>query len=430
MESFSVGVLLVLSSIICSPRLHAQQSVTITDVWAKVDANSKRIQQGKELVNAGKAAVTAAKDERLPELKLHGEYARVSNFPIYENGLFHTPEQFPVVHNTYGAGAEGYLNIYNGGTTDREIKSKQLEADIAAEKLGQTRTDMHFEAARLFLDIYRNRQYLQLVEKDIKQREEQLAEIDELHKNGVVLKSDVLRAELNLSNQQLLHTQVANSILLANQELNLLTGDPYESTLTPQVTEDLPDSTRHYSLDNAYLLHIAEKETELSKLHYKQVRSGLLPSVGLFAEYKYSYPQIMFYPYAISMYSFGMAGVKASYRLSELYLNKHKRATAAQLVKSHELEDADLHDLLQQQVSNHSVRYREAQTRIAVARQNIVRATETYRITRNTYFAQNALLTDLLDAETQLLQAQMNLVTEKVNAQVLYYQLLKTTGNL
>ncbi|PIH03162.1 hypothetical protein CS542_02865 [Pedobacter sp. IW39] len=34
-----------------------------------------------------------AKAERLPEISAEGEYARVSNVPIYENGLFHTPSQ-------------------------------------------------------------------------------------------------------------------------------------------------------------------------------------------------------------------------------------------------------------------------------------------------------------------------------------------------
>lgn len=426
-------MLVLLGSMLYSPSLQAQQRMTIEEVWSRTDVNSKKIKQRRELADAGKSLLAAAKDERLPELKIHGEYARVSDLPVYENGLFHTPSQFPVVHDTYGAGVEGYLNIYNGGTTEREIKSKVLEQEMAEERLQLTRSEVHYEAARYFLDIYRNHEYLQLVEKDIRQREEQLAEIRQLFNNGVVLKSDVLRAEQALADQQLLRTQVQNSILLASRQLNLLTGDPYESVCWPVVNKDslaMAVPAGEYGIENAFTLHIAEKETALSRLHYKQVRSSVLPTVGLFAEYNYSYPQIMFYPYSIAMYSFGMAGVKASFRISELYRNRHKREAAKTLLQSHETEDADLRDQLRQQTDNASVRYKEALTRISVARQNIDRASETYRITSNTYFAQTALLTDLLNAETLLLQSQLNYVTEKVNAQVLYYQLLKTTGNL
>jgi len=76
------------------------------------------------------------------------------------------------------------------------------------------------------------------------------------------------------------------------------------------------------------------------------------------------------------------------------------------------------------------VRFNEALKRIEVAEDNIKLATENYRIVRDGYFNQLALLTDLLDADTQLLQSKFDLEDAKITAIIQYYQLLKTTGKL
>ena len=74
--------------------------------------------------------------------------------------------------------------------------------------------------------------------------------------------------------------------------------------------------------------------------------------------------------------------------------------------------------------------YHEDLQNIEVAQMSIEQAEENYRIVRQTYFNQLSLLTDLLDADNQLLQARFELVNSKIAARLHYYQLLKITGNL
>jgi outer membrane protein len=65
-----------------------------------------------------------------------------------------------------------------------------------------------------------------------------------------------------------------------------------------------------------------------------------------------------------------------------------------------------------------------------VAKENIKQASENLRIVNNTYFNQLSLLTDLLDADTQLLQTRFDLAAAQISAELQYYQLQKTIGNL
>ncbi len=421
---------------------HAQDiqndNLTINRVWALVDSNSKKLEMQNINIAANEAHLKVSKAERLPEISAGGTYAYVFPLPIYENGLFHTPSQFPVVSTYYKAGADAYLNIYNGGKTNTEIAASKVEYELSNVLRNQSRQEIHYTAAVYFYDVFRNISYKRLLEQDIRDREKQLAEINQLYKNGAVLKSDVLRVELRLSKQKMLLTEIENSIKIASQKLNILTGGKDDELVNPQISEYETDAIALKEIDSyfdsakgsSYKLQISEKEHELARLKLKNVKSNILPTLGFFGEYAFAYPQIQFYPYTLSLYSNGMVGLKLKIPISSWYTNQHKVKEAQIRLQQQEVEDEEVKDNIRQEVQENYIRYRESVQRINLAEENIKQASESYRIVQNTYFNQLSLLTDLLDAETQLLQSKFELTTAKVNAKMQYYQLQKAIGNL
>ena len=75
-------------------------------------------------------------------------------------------------------------------------------------------------------------------------------------------------------------------------------------------------------------------------------------------------------------------------------------------------------------------KYKEALNRIDVARQSIEQARANLKIVSAKYFNQLALLTDLLDADDLFQGSKFDLVQAQVNAHLIYYRLLFTSGNL
>lgn len=75
--------------------------LSIGQIWEQAELNNKRIAMSRLRVQSSEASLKDAKAERLPEINAAGAYARVTNMPIYEDGLLHTPQQFPVLHNYY-----------------------------------------------------------------------------------------------------------------------------------------------------------------------------------------------------------------------------------------------------------------------------------------------------------------------------------------
>ncbi|MGM9477757.1 TolC family protein [Pedobacter sp. GSP4] len=436
---FWVCVPILLSSILAHAQtLPDQSNFTIGQVWALADSNNKKIIAQQLNSEAAEARVKVSKAERLPEVAAEGVYAHVFPLPIYENGLFHTPAQFPVVPTYYKAGADAYFNIYNGGKTNTEINAAKVESELSHVQSGQNKQEIHYVAAVYFYDVFRNASYRVLLEQDIRDREKQLAEINQLYKNGTILKSDVLRAELRLSKQRMLLTEIENSIIIAKQKLNILIGRADQAPLNPVILADETDAIALKQLDEyfndaktaSYKIQIAEKEQALAKLKLKQVKSNVMPSLGFFGEYAFAYPQIQFYPYALSLYSTGMVGLKLKIPISSWYTNQHKVKEAELKVREQEVGDEAVKDNIRQEVQENYIRYKESVQRIALAEENIKQAAESYRIVQNTYFNQLSLLTDLLDAETQLLQSRFELTTARVNAKLQYYQLQKAIGNL
>jgi outer membrane protein len=440
MNSLSKSYLAAVLMLFFIPKTSAQMpvtnSVSLQTIWSKALLHNKSIQIQNLKIAGADEAIKDAKADRLPDIEAEGEYARVSNMPVYNKGLFHVHDQFEVVHTAYDFGGNAYLNLYNGNKTNLKIQEEKYRKEVAVQQRNLTSSDIKLKATAYYLDLKRSMNFKKLLLKDIDDQEKQLTEIKELQKNGVVLKSDVLRAELNLSRQKMSLVQLDNDLAIANQHLNILTGNDDNVQNVPDsslVVDSVIRTYEDYLLEakaNSYEYKISEKETEISKLEIRNVKANTSFKVGLFANYAYSYPQIRFYPYSIALYGLGLSGVKASFPISSFYHNKHKVQAAEIFYQQQELSHAETSDYIRQEVKEAYLRYTEALKRIEVAQENIKQATENLRIVNNTYFNQLSLVTDLLDADTQLLQTRFDLAAAKIAAQLQYYKLQKVTGNL
>lgn len=415
----------------------APVTLSLPQVWAKADTNSKVIKmQDLRVAGSGKE-MKDAKAEILPDISIHGNFEKATNIPMYENGIFHSPTQHQVIHTRYRIGSEAYFNLYNGNKTNLKIEAEQTRYHLALEQRNLTASEIRLRATAFYLDIQQSYLFRDLMIKDIADQEKQLAQIKDFEQNGLVLNSDVLRVELKLSRQKMSLVQIENDIAIASQQLNILIGEkedfrlqPIEATDPATITLPSDEACITTAIAHSYLAKISEQETALSKIAIKNVKGNLAPKAGLYAEYNYAYPQTFLYPYSSSLYGFGVVGVKAAFPISGFYHNKNKVQAARLASERQILEHSDLEENIRQQVNEATMRYREALQRISVAEINVKQATENLRIINNTYFNQTSLITDLLDADVQLLQTRFELASSQITARLQYYKLQYIIGDL
>ena len=155
-----------------------------------------------------------------------------------------------------------------------------------------------------------------------------------------------------------------------------------------------------------------------------------MPKVGMYGEFYYANPQIFLFPYNPAWYSLGVTGIKVSLPVSALYHNTHKVKAAKLELEKEEVLHHDTEDKVRQQVWEAYLRYKESLVQIQVATDNVAQADENARIIKNNYFKQTALITDLLDADVQLLRTRFELAAARIMAQDKFYLLQNTIGVL
>lgn len=440
MKIYVTGLLMLGASYFISAQTGSPRNDTIRislkDAWQRAEENSRHIKINTISVDIAEAEVKDTKRERLPEIEVKGSVEKASNIPIYENGIFSKPAQHEVIHTLYRLGADFYLNIYNGNKLNLKIKENQTLQKVKEIKKEQAVSDIHYKTATLYLELQKTLIFRDLIKQDIKDQEVQLKEIKSLYKNGVVLKSDVLRIELELSKRKMTLVTIENDILIAMQKLNIILGVPDEQIVIPEAPSSQWDANTTYAeylklaLDHSFDYHVSEQNTELSKIKLKQVKANVNPKIGMYGEFYYANPQIFLYPYNPYWYSLGIVGLKASFSISSLYHNTNKVKAAKLEFEKEEEAHKDTEDKVRQQVKEAYLRYREALEQIKVAETNVTQAKENARIIKNTYFNQTSLITELLDADIQLLQTKFELEAAKIMAQNNYYLLQNITGVL
>ncbi|WP_343689252.1 TolC family protein [Chitinophaga sp.] len=418
----------------------SKDSLTLEQVWNVVDAGNSQLKLSSLAFNESIINVDISRDNLLPSLAISGSALHNTKFRIYPDGLFSSPDFFPVSKYGYGFGYSFSLNIYEGGKNSRNIRISEEEKLKMQNEYGLQRNNVHYLAAVVFYDLYKFLHFRDFLSIEIATQKKQLQTIESFYKNGTVLESDVLRSRVKLSQLELSLSQLNKQIQIASQRLNILMGHGSEDSVVisyeDSIKQSEPDQHNSYqeyvdiSLAQSPAYKIEINKLKLANLGIRQVRSNILPTVSLFSYYNYTYPQVSYYPYSNQLWSFGQMGVKMTYSLENLYKNKHLLARAKNVIARQTEMVKMKQDELSADIKEAYLQYQQAAEEFKTAEENIKQNTESVRVIRNSYVNQESLLTDLLNAENSLLESKFALTAATVNIRLSYIRLLAKTGIL
>ncbi|WP_172283183.1 TolC family protein [Chryseobacterium sp. LAM-KRS1] len=413
--------------------------LTLNEIWNISESQNKQLKLAELAKEESDISILEAKDKQLPELSVVGDFRLNSKFLLYENGLFSSPQSVPIKGYGYGLGYNLDFNLYSGGKDKRNIEIKKEEKIRKQYEFELQEDNVKYMIAASYYDLYKFQEFESFISSEISSEKKQLSTIENLNRNGIVLKSDVLRISVKLSQLQLSDSDVKKKIDLTKQRLNILMGRSSTEPLAISSEDILENKNLQGSnyedylaaaLDNSPDLKIVNTNQTLSELNIRQVKSSLLPRISLYSRYNYTYPQISFYPYSNDLWGFGQIGLKVTYSVDNLYKSKHTIAHAYNL-KKQEIEKSRIkQDDLSIKVRDAFLEREQARESVETAELTIRQSTESVRVIRNSYLNQQSLLTDLLDAENILLQAKLNLTSAEANLRLSHIKLLIITGTL
>lgn len=413
--------------------------LSLEEIWKVAETNNRQLKLSDLNLQQSNLEILEAKDRLLPELSVGGDAKLNSKFLIYDNGLFSSPQDVPVKGYGYGVGYNLNVNLYNGGKDKRNIVIKKEQAVRIQYEVDLQKHSVKYNVAAAYFDLYKFLHFHDFLDAEIKAEKKQLALVESLHKNGTVLKSDVLRISVKLAQLELSLSDVTKKIEIAKQRLNILMGRENDAELAIKyqdtielsaITEGDYEDYVDIAFNKSPEYKIAYSAVKLSEMNIKQVKATLLPKVSLYSTYNYTYPQISFYPYSNDLWGFGQTGVKVQFSIDNLYKSKHSIAHA-QVVSNEAREKANIKkDEIYLQVKDAYLQRQQALESMETAEQNIIKTAETVRVIRSSYINQESLLIDLLEAENALLEAKFNLTTAQTNVKLTHIRLLAIIGIL
>ncbi|AWG25642.1 TolC family protein [Flavobacterium kingsejongi] len=410
--------------------------LSIEEALQLAKANNDHINSAKLNTEVSESELKEVKSHALPHVMAQATGKRLTNATLYEHGLSGS-ESLPPPPSSYQAtmGLEASFNLYSGGKHEAAIEESEIRSRLAAINLQQQTGSISLQVLQHYLEMIRLSRLDSLYKDQINRENLRLKNINALYKNGKVTRSDVLRAEINLSNQQFAKTENESTILIFNNRLNVLLHLPEKSHIIlsdTAVVNTIPDASNiiNASASDSYTLQAAHENTELQQSRIKSAKSNYYPSIELISAYGYNYPNYLIYPYVDQVYAIGFVGVKVQYSLSSLYQNNHKVNAEKKRLEETRINENAAHDNAKLELSSLQIKVEDMREKIGIAQKNIEQSQVNYKIVSTKYFNQLALLTDLLEADNLYLQSKYRLIEAQISMLNYYYQILYTTGKL
>lgn len=374
----------------------------------------------------------------LPSINVGSSYQRFSDLTLYTDGLNHsTSGPRKPTPNSAALGIDVLFNIYNGGKQRAVEKEQTSRLKLARLNTREISGNIALQTATEYLDLVRLNELQKFILDQLKRAQTRVNNIHSLYKNQKVTKSDVLRAEVALSNVELSLQQNENDIIIANAKLVNSMNVPDSVIILPTDSAGMPkpdiislqplvESAEVSSFD----VQKSAENIETQQARLSGVKSNNRPSLSFYSNYGVNYPNYLFFPPVNQAYSLGFVGLKMQYSISSLYQNKSKVTASKLRVTELEMQHEAHTDHVRIEVKSYYIKYIEALHRISVNEKSVEQARVNYGIVNTKYLNQLSLLTDLLDADNLYQESRLNVVKAQTDALAIYYHILYTSGNL
>lgn len=432
-KNLSVAVLLLATT----AALHAQK-LTLDNATQLATANSKQLKLANAKADAAASKVSQNKNAFIPQVTLSANYTRLSDniepFVISIPG-FGSQTLNPQILNQFTNRASIQYTVFGGLRNQNNLKTTQfleVAAKLDAEK---DALDVRFNAISAVLNLYKGQQTLKVVEDNLKLSDTRINDITNMYNAGMALQNDVLRTGLNKSNLELSKLDIESGLQTANYNLNILLGLPDatvndidEASLFPVVEDKAVSAWISEALVNRSDIKVATTRLSISQTGVKNAQSAYMPSLSIGANYYYNNPNQRVFPQQDQFKYTWDAGATLSWNLTNLYAGGAQVREAKQIVTQNQIGTTIIEDGIKMEVNANYNSYTVAKAKIDVAQKALDQALENQRVVKNKVDNGLNLQTDLLDADTFVLQAQINLLNAKTDAQLAYFKLLKSVG--
>ena len=298
------------------------------------------------------------------------------------------------------------------------LKTKN-EEDVIAEV-----ANGYYQAGSLMLQ-------LQTVDKSISNLKDMFKIAELSYKNDFLKESSVNRLQVTITNLEVIRETLQNGIDIQLNYLKALAGMPGDTLLTIDANtliDDFANQEQSFRIENVPSYQLMLKQDEIYSQQVKLSKSKYYPVLAAFGKFNYS-------SYNLSseidkMSNMNTIGLSLSVPIFSSGVNNAK-------LKQSQLRQAQLRedilktsDLLEVNFNNAYLEYQTAFNMLSAQKENLALAQKVYDQTSLLYQEGMASMADLLNVNSDFLQADNSLNQQILKCKMAEIKMLKSSGTL
>ena len=440
----SFGLIVFLCLALTANHATAQsQTLTLKDAINYALENKADAKKAKLQVQKGEYEIQEVRSRALPQISANGNltYNPVLQTTVIDGAGFGAP-------GTTIQAAFGQKWISTAGVSLNQALYDQsvfigLKAAKSTREFYQINAQLTEEqvierVANAYYQVYITRQNLKVLDNNLKNTSKVKDIIQGQFDNGLAKKIDLDRTIVRISNIKTQRQQTLNAVTLQENALKFFIGMPVDTAIDIPETEfevnanalsQAPDT----STRTEYLL--IKKNEQLLEFQKKSVQAGFYPRLSLTSSFNFigQGPQMPWFKLpsdGVYWSDFASIGLNLNIPIFTGFGTRAKVRKAENDIQAIKVELEDTKLALDLQYANAKTQIDNSLVSISNQKENAKLAQEVLTNTNNNYVQGLATLTDLLNAENELVAAQTNYTSALLDYKLAEIQLVKSKGEL
>ena len=430
-------ILTLFTGILVSSTTFAQQKEITLEEGIQIGLqNSKTLHSSKMKVLSAEANLGAINTLQLPSLSLNASYTRLS--PV---NPFAVPTPFgvftisPSILDNYNLKLSLQQPLFTGFKLSSSSKIAEDNSLAAKQEYTQDEQNLILNIKNAYWGLFSAEKLKKAVDDNFLQVKAHLVDIQNFFKQGLSTKNDVLKVEVQLSEIQLQQIDAKNSVKIAIVNLDNVIGLPLSSDLQIPQNVSVSNNTEYdltqlikEAIRNRPDLKAMEYQVEASKTGIALAQSNWYPQIYLTGNYYYSKPNQRILPSRNQFDATWDVGVGLSFNIWNWGATKDQTTQAEAQYEQSNDGLKSMQDAITLEVTQDYYNMIKAKEKILVAEQTVSQAEENYRVTDDKFKQGLTLNSELLDAETALLQAKTNQIQSLADYELAVARIQRSIG--
>lgn len=429
-------ILLVLCPV-AAPAQERQLPLTLDDAQQRGQRESLRLAELQARVDAATAVESGRRAADRPLVAALGGYTRtnhVDEFRVFAPGQ-PTNVLYPDVPDNFRARLDLQWPIYSGGRVEALVRAARAEREAAGSDLLAARADLKLEITRAFWALVTAREAEEVLNRSVESLDAHVRDMRARLEQGFVPPNEVLTAEAQRSGERVLALEARNNKAVAESDLRRLIGEEAEGTIVPHVSDaEMPPAPQEIPA----LIEEAKRQrperralqqrTDASRERETAAGASVRPQLALAAGYDYAKPNPRIFPRADVWNDSWDASINVSWSLWDGGRRQAEQAEANAGTRALEARAGEFDRQLTLEVRQRWYELQSSRAAIDAASDGVKAAVEARRVLRERFAAGVATSTEMLDAETAVLRAELDRTRALSNARLASARLERAIG--